>query len=110
MSEIDVNQILTQMRAMKAAVQVSGSEPVPGAKDAGSSVDFGTLLEQSINKVNETQQSAGELRDKFVAGDPSTDLTEVMVALQKASISFQAMTQVRNRLVSAYQDIMSMQV
>ncbi len=107
MSEIDVNQILSQMRALKAVAQSSGSEAVPG-KEAGA--DFSSLLKQSIDSVNEVQQSAGELRDKFVAGDPNTDLTQVMVELQKASISFQAMTQVRNKLVSAYQDIMNMQV
>ena len=56
----------------------------------------------------EAQSTSAELRDKFVAGDPNTDITDVMVALQKASLSFQAMTQVRNRLVSAYQDIMNM--
>lgn len=108
MSEIDVNQILTQMRALRAVAQGGGAEaaPLPG----GTGEDFSALLKQSIDKVNEAQDTAGGLRDKFVAGDPNTDLTEVMVALQKASISFQAMTQVRNRLVSAYQDIMSMQI
>jgi flagellar hook-basal body complex protein FliE len=41
-------------------------------------------------------------------GDMNASLPEVMIALQKASLSFQAMTEVRNRLVSAYQEIMNM--
>jgi flagellar hook-basal body complex protein FliE len=53
---------------------------------------------------------AGQLAESFSAGDPGVDLAQVMVALQKASVSFQAMTQVRNKLVDAYRDIMSMPV
>jgi flagellar hook-basal body complex protein FliE len=50
------------------------------------------------------------MSDAFVKGEPNVDLTEVMVAVQKASLSFQAMTQVRNKLVQAYQDVMNMPV
>ena len=107
MSEIDVNQILSQMRSLRAMAQGGTAETAPAANPGE---DFSSLLKQSIDKVNETQMQAGELRDQFVAGDPNTDLTQVMVALQKASLSFQAMTQVRNKLVNAYQDIMNMQV
>lgn len=105
MSEIDVNQLLIQMRAM--AAQASGQTAAAG--EAGQ-LDFGALLKQSIDKVNEAQQTAGKLAEAFELGDPKVDLTEVMVALQKANISFQAMTQVRNKLVSAYQEIMNMPV
>ncbi|MFA7095466.1 MAG: flagellar hook-basal body complex protein FliE [Gammaproteobacteria bacterium] len=105
MSEIDVNQLLIQMRAM--AAQASGQTAAAG--ETGQP-DFGALLKQSIDKVNETQQTAGKLAEAFELGDPNVDLTEVMVALQKANISFQAMTQVRNKLVSAYQEIMNMPI
>lgn len=106
MSGIDVNQLLTQMRTM--AAQAGGQAAAPA--EASGQVDFGALLKQSIDNVNEAQQSAGKLAEAFELGDPKADLAEVMVALQKASISFQAMTQVRNKLVSAYQEIMSMPV
>ena len=46
----------------------------------------------------------------FEAGSPDVNLPEMMVAMQKASLSFQAMTQVRNKLLSAYQEVMNMQV
>jgi flagellar hook-basal body complex protein FliE len=67
-------------------------------------------LKQSIDQVNAMQQEASKLSSAFSAGDPSVDVTEVMIALQKAGVAFQAMTEVRNRLVSAYQDVMSMPV
>ena len=68
------------------------------------------LLKASIDQVNTSQQNAGALAQSFEAGAPNADLGEVMVALQKADISFKAMTEVRNRLVNAYQEIMNMPV
>jgi len=58
--------------------------------------------------VNETQSRSSALQTAYELGDKSVDITQVMVQMQKASVSFEAMTQVRNRLVSAYQDIMNM--
>lgn len=107
MSQIDINQVLGQMRAMAAAAQSSTPSEVaaPGSGD-----QFSRLLNESINKVNEAQQQAGALKASFVRGDQGVDLPTVMVAVQEANISFQAMTQVRNRLLSAYQEIMNMPV
>ncbi|MCL4104563.1 UNVERIFIED_CONTAM: hypothetical protein GTU68_047525 [Idotea baltica] len=68
------------------------------------------MMKDSIEKVSETQMQAKELATAFESGDTSAELPEVMVAMQKASISFQAMTQVRNKLLSAYQEVMNMQV
>jgi flagellar hook-basal body complex protein FliE len=106
MSEINMDQLLVQMRAM--------SEKAAGinqaAIDKGNSPDFSNMFKNAINQVNETQQHAGELSKQFELGNPDIDVTDVMINLQKASVSFQAMTQVRNRLVSAYQEIMNMSV
>lgn len=71
---------------------------------------FGDLLGQAINKVNQTQSTANQLATAFEMGQGGVDLTDVMIASQKASVSFQAMTQVRNKLVQAYQDIMQMSI
>ena len=68
------------------------------------------MLTESINKANDAQHAAGDLKEAFTRGDEGVELPQVMVALQEASISFQAMTQVRNKLLSAYQDIMNMPV
>lgn len=107
MSSVNVDQVLSEMRRLTMAAQ-GGAEPLNKPQGAGE--DFASLLKQSIDTVSETQQTAGKMSTAFSAGDPNVDLGDVMIALQKASVSFQAMTEVRNRLVSAYQEIMSMQV
>jgi flagellar hook-basal body complex protein FliE len=102
-----IDQVLAEMRRLTAAAQSAPSEAEQAQKSSG---DFASVLKQSVDQVNEMQQTAGELKTAFSAGDPNVDVAEVMVALQKAGVAFQAMTEVRNRLVSAYQEIMSMQV
>ncbi|MFT6285449.1 MAG: flagellar hook-basal body complex protein FliE [Alcanivorax sp.] len=105
---MEINQVLSQMKAMASAA--SQKPNLEGGADAASKVDFGTLMRETINDVNESQRQAKELRNAFESGDSSIELPEVMVALQKASVSFQAVTQVRNKLLSAYQEVMKMQV
>jgi flagellar hook-basal body complex protein FliE len=107
MSETDISQVLTQMRVMAARAQ--GQTNASTVNDSAG-LDFSNLLKTSINTVNETQKHAGKLTEAFQAGDENTDLTQVMIALQKANVSFQAMTQVRNKLVEAYQEVMRMQI
>lgn len=107
MSTINVDQVLAQMRQLTAAAQGEQTN-APGQAVGGA--DFSELLKTSIDKVNTTQQTASKLAASFSAGDPSTELSDVMIALQKSSVSFQAMTEVRNRLVDAYRDIMNMQI
>ena len=106
MSEIDVNQLVTQMRLL--AAQAKAGSPSEVAKTEGP--EFSDLLKQSVDGVNENQQKAREMATAFDAGTGDASLAEVMISMQKASISFQAITQVRNKLVSAYQEVMSMQV
>ena len=107
---ITPQDILAQMRAM--ASQAQGNVSVPGAVtgSAEKTGGFEDLLKQSVNKVNNTQQEASKLAEAFQKGDPNVQLSELMVAMQKSSVSFQAMLEVRNKLVSAYQEIMNMQV
>lgn len=106
MSSMEISRVLSQIRALSA--EASGS--AAANKEPSGRQDFAGLLVDSVNKVNESQQQAGELATRFEVGDPSVNLAQVMVALQKSSLSFQALTQVRNKLVSAYQEIMNMQV
>jgi len=80
------------------------SEAAPGA------ANFSQLLRQAVNSVNEVQQNSNHLASEFERGTPGVDLPDVMIAVQKANITFQAMTQVRNKLVGAYQEVMGMQV
>ncbi|MEQ1529345.1 MAG: flagellar hook-basal body complex protein FliE [Methylococcales bacterium] len=103
MSDMNVNQLLAQMRAM--SLEAKGQSKAP---EISTGNDFASLLKQSIDTVNDTQQTAGKMTNAFETGDSKVSLAEVMVASQKASVSFQAMLQVRNKLVEAYKDVMNM--
>ncbi|MDX1698544.1 MAG: flagellar hook-basal body complex protein FliE [Thiohalobacterales bacterium] len=108
MSEMDINQVLGQMRAM--AARASGNDSPLADTEAAGRQNFAGLLKDSVDKVSEVQQQASGMAAAFEMGDPNADLAETMLALQKSSLSFQALSQVRNKLVSAYQEIMNMQV
>lgn len=108
MNNIDVNRLLSQLRTTAAAAQGLGSAAAPVAR-AGAS-DFAGLMKNAIGAVNETQTHADKLVNAFELGDAKVNLADVMIATQKANISFQALTQVRNKVVAAYQEIMNMQV
>ncbi len=105
MSDMDINQVLTQMRVL--AARAEGGADGPSAVDNG---NFSKLLSESLDKVSTAQNDAGALKQAFEMGEQGVELPEVMVALQKANVSFQAITQVRNKLLNAYQEIMNMQV
>lgn len=103
-----IDQLLTQLRTA-SAIASGGTAPGPAAGPAGGT-DFARILQASLEQVSGAQQEASKLAAQFELGDPNANLQVVMVSLQKANISFQAMVQVRNKLVSAYHDIMNMQV
>lgn len=108
-SSVDMGSLLAQLRETAAAAQAGN--PAAGINPAADSkTDFSALLQNSIESVSENQKASAELGKALTMGDPDVSLEQVMIASQKASISFQAMVQVRNRMVSAYQEIMSMQV
>lgn len=71
---------------------------------------FAAALDQALQQTNTLQGRASELAKSFQTGASDVSLEDTMVALQKANLSFQMTVQVRNRLVSAYQDIMNMSV
>ncbi len=102
-----IDQMLSVMRA--AAAKASAPAGESQKVEAGAS-DFAQVLQNSINQVNQAQQEAGGMAAKFAAGDSNANLHDVMISLQKANLSFQEMVQVRNKLVSAYNDVMNMQV
>ena len=101
MSDMNVNQILAQMRTM--SLQAGGQ-----VQEKGDNTDFSALLQQSIAAVNHTQQGAEKMTEAFETGATNISLADVMVSTQKATVSFQAMLQVRNKLVEAYKDVMNM--
>lgn len=104
-----IEQMLSVLRSTAAQATGKPAESA-GAASAAGGPDFAQVLKGSIDKVNQTQQAADQMAEKLAAGDTTQNLHEVMVALQTASVSFQEMVQVRNKLVNAYQDIMNIQV
>ena len=117
----DISRILMQVRDMQSQLQDNRIDPaqqdvairdvdqLPPLSDS-KATGFGDLLQQAVDSVNETQMKSAELQRAYELGDENVDLTEVMIQMQKATVSFEAMTQVRNRLISAYQDIMNMPI
>jgi len=108
MSQMEIDSVLSQIRALSAQAR-PGAAPVAGPAQSGPSA-FASLMSKGLNAVNETEQRAGQLQEAFQRGDPNVDLSQVMIQMQKANVAFRAVTEVRNRLVSAYQEIMNMQV
>ncbi|QKJ65647.1 flagellar hook-basal body complex protein FliE [Deefgea piscis] len=106
MSVQGIDQVLGELRSMSA---LASGQPVAKATEAGAP-DFAELLKQSIDQVNQVSQGAQAQQAAFQSGDSDANLQDVMVSLQKASLSFQTMVQVRNKLVTAYQEVMNMQV
>ena len=101
-----VDNLLAQMRIAAAAAGLR--EPSPAAQ-AGK-MDFADVLKSSLDGVARVQAQSESMQKAFVLGDNSVSLSDTMIAMQKASINFQATVQVRNKVVQAYNDIMNMQV
>lgn len=127
---VDINRLLGEMRNIKMQTQafqrpqgMGIGDVAPNRALTGLQIDpsnqvsptnkvpsFGDLMTQAINKVNDTQQKSTAMADDYEKGVAGVDITDVMIASQKASVSFQAMVQVRNKLVDAYKDVMNMPI
>lgn len=120
---VDINRLLGEMRQIKSQTQVFQRNAAVNADQkihsplTNLTVDnvnkvpsFGELMTQAIDKVNETQQTSSAMATAYEKGVAGVDITDVMIASQKASVSFQAMVQVRNKLVDAYKDVMNMPI
>ncbi|HEY1125213.1 MAG TPA: flagellar hook-basal body complex protein FliE [Sphingobium sp.] len=97
--------ILQRNDALKGVANGVGT----GSPAGGANADFTTALKSALNEVNNLQANAGDAATAFERGE-TTDIAAVMLAKQQASIGFETTLQVRNKLLSAYKDIMSMPV
>lgn len=98
--------ILSQNAALQRAAGAGGTPAVGDPQGGGS---FDTKLMDAVRSVNAQQDRASQLTAAYERGD-TADIVSVMVERQKASIGFEATLQVRNKLLSAYRDIMNMPV
>lgn len=112
---IDSSRIQAMMEQLKAAATKPATSLAPAAP-AGlgekpvAKLDFADALHSTLQEVSNKSRQAEELGKRFAMGDDTVSLSDTMIAMQKSSIAFQATVQVRNKLVSAYHDIMNMQV
>jgi flagellar hook-basal body complex protein FliE len=109
MSQMEINRVLEQIRSLSAQTKVGTSQLSPQTQQTGPS-EFATILRQGLDSVNQAQSKADQLTDAFSRGTPGVELPQVMLEVSKAGVAFHALSEVRNRLVSAYQDIMNMQM
>ena len=108
MNTISPEQLLSQIRAMGQGLQTPQPPTINTPESKGA--DFGQLLKTSLDSVNDAQMASREMKLDFEKNPSSQSLAQVMIASQKADLSFRAVTEVRNKLVTAYQDIMNMPV
>lgn len=106
MSSMQIQQVLAEMRSLQA--RASGAAEAPTAASQPS--DFANMMKNSIDHVAAMQNQATSLADAYEAGDKGVDLTKVMLEVQKAGLAFHAMTEVRNKLIDAYTQVMNMSV
>ena len=99
-------QILERNQALQRANTSVGA---PAAVTEAKPTSFTSAMEDALKSVNQNQQQANDLSASYERGE-TVDIAKVMLARQQASVGFEATLQVRNKLLSAYKDIMSMPV
>ena len=114
MSSMQIQQVLSEMRALQgraSGISMPGLSPeITPAAGSGQPTDFAALMKNSVDQIATMQNQATSLADAYESGDKSVDLTKVMLEVQKAGLAFHAMTEVRNKLVDAYSQVMNMSV
>lgn len=100
---------LAQMQSM-AAEAASGARQTADSSGAASAGGFAAALKASLDQISDDQQKAVGESQAFELGASNVSLNDVMVDMQKANIGFQFGLQVRNKLVSAYTDLMQISV
>ena len=104
-----VMALRAQILERNAALSRANNTPAPAAPSEAKPSSFAATLESALKDVNQAQVKAGELSEAYERGE-TIDIAKVMLARQQAAVGFEATMQVRNKLLSAYQNIMNMPV
>jgi flagellar hook-basal body complex protein FliE len=107
MSSMQIQQVLSEMRALQARTSGISSEIAPATAQPS---DFANLMKSTVDQIATMQNQATALATAYESGDKSVDLTKVMIEAQKAGLAFHAMAEVRNKLVDAYTQVMNMSI
>jgi flagellar hook-basal body complex protein FliE len=87
----------------------TGAIKLPANKVEGEGQSFGQIFKGMLSDTNDLQNNAASLAEKFSLGEIS-DVHDVMIAAEKAGVSFELVMEIRNKLIDAYQEFMRMQV
>lgn len=112
MSTIDQSRLLLMRSSIlnqNVALQRAAGRGAAGGEGAEGAPDFSVAINNALQQVNAQQSKASELTESYERGD-THDIVSVMIERQKASLGFETTLQVRNKLLSAYRDIMNMPV
>lgn len=111
MSIQSMGGILEQIQFQAQQISATGNNnPLKPAQSNSDSVLFSSLLFDSINNINDVRSTARTQAQDYIKGTSDIGLNDVMVSMQKSSIALNLGIQVRNKMVSAYQEIMNMAV
>lgn len=109
--EIDgMSNIGMKVSGIESALSKVELQPSGGAAQGADKPNFASAFKAALDGVNAAQMEAESLAQAFSLNESDVSLEETMIAASKANISFQSLVQVRNRVISAYQDIMNMPV
>jgi flagellar hook-basal body complex protein FliE len=98
-----------EIKGIESGLGISKAFPAAAGQTTAPAEGFGKFLGEMIDKVNSAQQNSDKAVQQLTTGETKS-LHETMIAMEKASVSFQFLTQVRNKAVEAYQEIMRMPV
>lgn len=104
-----VGSLMNQIRAYQDRAEMINSDVATQQVDQTEKSGFGEYMQTAVEAVNETQMNAAEMRDAYERGE-DVPLTDVVLAMQKSSLAFEATLQVRNKLLKSYNDVMNMPV
>ncbi|MFM1854898.1 MAG: Flagellar hook-basal body complex protein FliE [Pseudomonadota bacterium] len=101
-------QTMSKLQAQASAGVEPEATRLAGLSQGSPSVDFGEMVRQAMSEVNETQQQSRSMQAAFERGE--VPLTDVVIAMQKSSLAFEATLQMRNKVLKAYEDILNMPI
>ncbi len=111
MSIQSMSSVLEQIQFQSRQISgVTNGNTLSDKQNNADDVSFSSLLFNSINGISQMQTSARSQAENYMTGAADIGLNDVMLSLQKSSVALNMGIQVRNKMVSAYQEIMNMAV
>jgi len=116
-NRVDINNVLMEIRNLRMQMarpaqieDIANPTQVRPTQKPEEVPSFSAMLKNAVDGVNDLQKNSNELARAYEMGTPGVDITRVMIAAQKSTVAMQAMTQVRNKVIQAYEDIMKMPI